>query len=235
MSSKNGTNVASAVTTFTTEDKYATAYADEIQGGLHIVESVTERNAIPPARRKVGMHCQIFDSVLQTAGKEYILINDSGQEATTDTDWAETTVNAAGISMTDKPKTSVEDRIVAAEAALSIKHYGFIIKESDIAVGPVNLELSPMAKSQITDIQLLVPIDTASTADISAQIERYNGMVWSIVDTITLAVSNTTKVINKTLAAPVTTETTDRIRVNLLSIDSAAKMVNVVVTMKTIE
>ena len=235
MSSKNGTNVASAVTTFTTEDKYATAYADEIQGGLHIVESITERNAIPPARRKVGMHCQIFDSILQTAGKEYILINDSGQEATTDTDWAESAPNAARISMTDDPKTNVEDRIVSVEAASALKHYEFIIKDSDIAVGPVNLELSPVTKSKITDIQVLIPIGTLSTTDISVQIERHNGIAWSIVDSVTLAVSNTTKVINKTLATPLAVETSDRIRVNFLAIDSAAKMVNVVVTMKTIE
>lgn len=50
-----GTNVASGVVPFTTEDQYATHYSKYGNGGWREVATIEERDLIPAARRSVGM------------------------------------------------------------------------------------------------------------------------------------------------------------------------------------
>lgn len=55
MSKILGTNVASAVVPFTTDDRYPTHFSKYGNGGWKEVESITERDLIPKERRSVGM------------------------------------------------------------------------------------------------------------------------------------------------------------------------------------
>ena len=55
MADINGTNVASKIVPYTTADEYATHDEQYGVGGYRTVDSVSEMNAIPAARRKEGM------------------------------------------------------------------------------------------------------------------------------------------------------------------------------------
>lgn len=75
MSNISGTNLAAGIAPFTTEDSYATHYAEYGKGGWHSVSTTTERDAIPSQRREEGM------AVYVTSEKNlYILRNGSWEK-----------------------------------------------------------------------------------------------------------------------------------------------------------
>ena len=55
MSNINGTNLASGITPFTTDDTYATHYEDYGKGGYRTVNTIADKEAISTSRQKVGM------------------------------------------------------------------------------------------------------------------------------------------------------------------------------------
>jgi len=59
MANNVGTLVIAPIRPQAEEDEFASAYANEIKGGLHTVEDLTSRNAIPSERREVGMLCSV--------------------------------------------------------------------------------------------------------------------------------------------------------------------------------
>ena len=225
MASKKGTNVASPVTTFTDGDTYATAFADEIQGGFHTAGTTTDRNAIPLARRKVGMHCQVI------GGKVYRLINEPGTVATADTDWEEVIPAASDIKTTDG--ATVEAKLNGLETDVSEKQIVFVIAHADVIVGESALEQTIPFKGNITSLVANVPFATQLNKDVSLQIEQYNGSTWSIVGTITIPVGSASKYATKGLATPVAVNLLDRLRVNILSIQDGVESVNILVGIKT--
>lgn len=75
MANINGTNVASRIVPFTTDDTYATHDETYGVGGYRTVASVTEMNNIPSARRKEGMLVNV------TGDKIYKLVNGSFVDA----------------------------------------------------------------------------------------------------------------------------------------------------------
>ena len=225
MASKKGTNVASPVTTFTDSDTYATAFADEIQGGLHTATTVANRNAIPAARRKVGMHCQVV------GGKVYRLINEPGTVTTADTDWEEVVPAAADVKTHDG--TTVEAKLSLLADEVADKQIVFAITHGDVIVGESTLEQTIPFKGNITSIIANVPFGTQLKKDVSFQIEQYNGSNWSIVDTITIPVGSASKYATKALATPVAVNLLDRLRVNILSIQDGVESVNILVGIKT--
>lgn len=66
-----GTNVAAPVVPFSTTDVHPSHEAAYGKGGYRSVANVTERNAIPTARREVGMLCYV-----QADGVIYQLASD---------------------------------------------------------------------------------------------------------------------------------------------------------------
>ena len=72
MTDIKGTNIASAITPFTTDDSYPTHYAKYGCGGWREVDTIAERDAIPEKRRSVGMVVAV-----QEDGKNYQLQADS--------------------------------------------------------------------------------------------------------------------------------------------------------------
>lgn len=61
MSEIKGTNVASPIVPFTTEDNYPTHYALYGKGGLRTVSTIDERNSIPVQRLELGMFVYVID------------------------------------------------------------------------------------------------------------------------------------------------------------------------------
>lgn len=75
MANISGTNLAAGIAPFTTEDSYATHYAEYGKGGWHSVSTTDERDAIPAQRREEGM------AVYVTSEKNlYILRNGSWEK-----------------------------------------------------------------------------------------------------------------------------------------------------------
>ena len=225
MASKKGTNVASPVTTFTDGDIYATAFADEIQGGLHTEATTVARNAIPLPRRKLGMHCQVI------GGKVYRLINEPGTATTADTDWEEVVPSAVDIKTKDG--TTVEAKLSLLSDEVADKQIVFAITHADVVVGENALEQTIPFKGTINTLVANVPFGTTLTKDATFQIEQYNGSTWSIVDTITIPVGSASKYATKALATPVAVNLLDRLRVNILSIQDGVESVNILVGIKT--
>ena len=63
-----GTNVASGIVPFTTEDEFPTHYSEYGKGGWREVTTIAERDSITTARRKLGMAVYV-----QETDKIYIL------------------------------------------------------------------------------------------------------------------------------------------------------------------
>jgi hypothetical protein len=54
-----GTIIAAKVTTGNTDNTFAIANLNEAQGGMHLVDNATERDAITTDRRAIGMTCWV--------------------------------------------------------------------------------------------------------------------------------------------------------------------------------
>jgi hypothetical protein len=110
MSNLAGTNVAAMVVPFTTEDEYATGYANYIKGGRHSVATLADRNKITKDRREQGMNCYVVET-----DKTYELKNNPDTQTTSDSDWKE----ASG---KDKTYVFVNDRVVEGVGKLEFFH-----------------------------------------------------------------------------------------------------------------
>lgn len=62
MTNIKGTNVASGIVPFTTEDNFPTHYSKYGKGGWREVNTIAERDDIPEARRSVGMIVYVVDN-----------------------------------------------------------------------------------------------------------------------------------------------------------------------------
>jgi hypothetical protein len=86
MSANSGTLVIAAIRPSDSEDDFATAVANEIQGGIHSVANETARDAITSDRRVEGMLCYVIAD-----DKTYQL-----QGGIENTDWVEYSVDLSG-------------------------------------------------------------------------------------------------------------------------------------------
>lgn len=68
MSKIPGTNVASGIVPFTTEDEFPTHYSEYGKGGWRETATIAERNAITTGRRKIGMAVYVSET-----NKVYVL------------------------------------------------------------------------------------------------------------------------------------------------------------------
>ena len=60
MANIKGVNVPSTVVPFTTDDTYPIVFDEHIKGGFRSVRTLAERDAIPQARRSVGMFVYVI-------------------------------------------------------------------------------------------------------------------------------------------------------------------------------
>ena len=75
MSKIPGTNVASGIVPFTTEDEFPTHYSEYGKGGWREVQTIAERDSITTARRKIGMAVYVCET-----DKVYVLKNGLSNE-----------------------------------------------------------------------------------------------------------------------------------------------------------
>lgn len=85
MSNLSGTNLSAPIVPFTTDDNYATHYAEYGKGGWHSVATIADRDTIPSQRKETGM--VVF---VQSENTPYRL--------TADGDWIELTMDVAKIT-----------------------------------------------------------------------------------------------------------------------------------------
>ena len=82
-----GTNVAAVIAPFTTDDTYATHDAKYGKGGYRTVETITDRDNIPEARRTIGMLVYVVSD-----DKIYKLLKNNNNEWY----WEELTTGGSG-------------------------------------------------------------------------------------------------------------------------------------------
>lgn len=75
-----GTNVASPIRPFTVDDRFPTAVANEIKGGLHSYTDIEDLYSIPKQRRQLFMAATVGSDI-------YILIKNPDTEETTRSCW----------------------------------------------------------------------------------------------------------------------------------------------------
>ena len=82
-----GTNVAAVIAPFTTDDTYATHDAEYGKGGYRTVDTITDRDNIPEARRTIGMLVYVVSD-----DKIYKLLKNNNDEWY----WEELTTGGSG-------------------------------------------------------------------------------------------------------------------------------------------
>lgn len=127
--SKNikGTNVASGIVPFTTDDKYPTHYAQYGKGGYRTVNNITERDDIPSERLEEGMLVYVINDADNIHTYQYIK-----DKTTNKLSWQRASFSAQGIPVYDQ-KTLDDLGDAAAD------NYIFIPSESELEGGvPAN-------------------------------------------------------------------------------------------------
>lgn len=85
MAKRNGQVVLNTLVTPDTRATFPVVDGNDIGGGRHIVQSLTDRNAIPAKHRKTGMLCYV-----ETEDKDYKLLPGAATTGnTSDSDWTE--------------------------------------------------------------------------------------------------------------------------------------------------
>jgi hypothetical protein len=204
---KSGTNVAAPITTFTDADTYATAYANEIQGGRHSVDTLVNRNAIPKARRKEGMVCYV-----KATNLPYKLKNNPTTDTTQDSDWEKDIPSANDIEFADGD--TLAEKVSDLEAVAADRYAQFTLLPVNVGISEIEHMMRFNAK--VVSIAANVPMETALTKDIVINLEKYTG-IWSTVDSVTIISSDPAKSGIKNLTTPQDIITGDRLRLNIVS------------------
>ena len=84
MAKNVGFRVPMPVVTQDQRDRYPVTDGNDVRGGLHTVEKVSDMLSIPFLRRKLGMLCYITST-----GKTYRLVTHSNADITIITNWKE--------------------------------------------------------------------------------------------------------------------------------------------------
>lgn len=113
MTELHGTNVAAGVIPFTDADVYPTHFSVYGKGGWHEVSTISERDAIPTARRAVGMAVSVLEN-----GKVYILKEDGWEEIPIVANLADVAFSGNYQDLTNTPdvytKTEIDNKLTSA-------------------------------------------------------------------------------------------------------------------------
>lgn len=224
MGANSGTNVAAAITTFTSDDKYPTAYANEIKGGRHSVGTLTDRNNIPKERRLVGMHCYVVSDECA-----YILINEPNTVSTTNTDWEKDIPSADDILTEDGTTLNNKLAEITSELATNIMYF---CTES-VVTGPQDLEELCPYNCAVTFLTATIPVGTTLTSNVNISLEVYRNSAWSVIDSVTILSTDTTRMGVKINSDDTKTISfRERMRINLVSAVGDIKSLSVQVGLK---
>jgi hypothetical protein len=118
MTALPGTNVAAPVRPFDSADTFPSAIAEEIKGGWHAVASTTERDAIPAARRTVGMAVRVVGGdIYEWTGSAWVVLPIEGPQGPQGDPGPTGAAGAAGADGASAYEIAVAGGFVGSEAA----------------------------------------------------------------------------------------------------------------------
>nr|DAE82500.1 MAG TPA: hypothetical protein [Caudoviricetes sp.] len=225
MANISGTNVAAPIRPFSTDDKFATAVANEIKGGLHCVDTKTTLHAIPASRRELGMLGYV------AADKRFyeLRTNPTG-DTTDDSDWVDPLTLGNVIGTDGK---TLDEKLAKVTGTTNTKHIIFNLQDAH-NMGTNNVELRSPFKAAVKSIDAAVPVGAVlDTNGIEFKVEKYN------TDTSNWDEVKTVKLDSTTVGNAKTEEVTGlsvakltRFRINIVTAMATVKNLEVIITLE---
>lgn len=149
MANLSGTNVAAAIMPFTTEDTYPTHVDLYGKGGFRVVATTAERDAIPAARRTVGMVVKVTAD-----GKEYELNADL-------TTWKQWAPSGAAIAIDTALSTTSTNPVQNKVITTSLNNYETTLNATEAkAEAANNTANAAIPKANIDTVLPSTPLDS---------------------------------------------------------------------------
>lgn len=227
MANISGTNVAAPVRPFSDEDKFPVAFANEIKGGAHTVDTVADMYAIPKDRRDKGMICSI-----KGTGKTYKLINNPDTNETTADDWAifGDIGSVSEMKLADG-KTTLAQKLANIDKVLNNKYAVFELDQAN-DVGPSDIEMVAPFTSTTALISASIPIKTNVTKNIQVAVEIYNEDTGSWDEIGVVNIPKNEHIGHLSLETPFEIPSGSRIRCNILKTLTSVETIEVMIYMK---
>jgi hypothetical protein len=214
-----GTTVISPIRPANTDDTYPTAYANELLGGYQTRNTKADRNSIPLARRTLGMKCMCLDDKIT-----YTLINNPTTATTQDSDWSSDNIVADNITLSNDDTTTIKQAITDTTTIASSKYIHFSLATNSIN-GNEDEFVCPFNAS-INSLSINIPISSILTSNVSANLEKYNGTSWVILETLSIPISSASKVATLSISPVIYLNSGDRIRINVTTIQNDITVLN---------
>lgn len=230
MANLNGTNVASTIRPFTTDDKFATAVANEIQGGLHNVDLIADMLAIPEQRRELGMLCSVKED-----GKVYKLITNPNADSTTNSDWEEFGSSADVTNIKVDSNTTLSMKLDQIDAALYNKFAIFELYPAyETGIAPVELTVPFKAEASFASLSVLSSV--VLTQNITVELQYFDTVssAWLPVSTLTVPKTTTTYTIVDTFSTAKTFNKDTKFRCDVKATQDDMTSVQITLAIKMI-
>lgn len=185
MAQNIGTLVTAAIRPNDSLDLIASAYANEIMGGLHRATASTDRDAIITARREWGMMCYVIneDKMYQLSYNNFsTLITDNGN-------WVEFTGGGGGGSVIHLDAYTIDGQGYTASGTNTIPSYSqdalYIVNFTSPNVGAsVSLDIDSLGQRVVkkTDGSSLTHISTGELTTNYQYLVTYNGTEFELLN-----------------------------------------------------
>jgi hypothetical protein len=185
MAQNIGTLVTAAIRPNDSLDLIASAYANEIMGGLHRATASTDRDAIITARREWGMMCYVIneDKMYQLSYNNFsTLITDNGN-------WVEFTGGGGGGSVIHLDAYTIDGQGYTASGTNTIPSYSqdalYIVNFTSANVGAsVSLDIDSLGQRVVkkTDGSSLTHISTGELTTNYQYLVTYNGVEFELLN-----------------------------------------------------
>jgi hypothetical protein len=185
MAQNIGTLVTAAIRPNDSLDLIASAYANEIMGGLHRATASTDRDAIITARREWGMMCYVINE-----DKMYQLsYNNSSTSLTDNSNWIEFTGGGGGGSVIHLDAYTIDGQGYTASGTNTIPSYSqdalYIVNFTSANVGAsVSLDIDSLGQRVVkkTDGSSLTHISTGELTTNYQYLVTYNGVEFELLN-----------------------------------------------------
>ena len=185
MAQNIGTLVTAAIRPNDSLDLIASAYANEIMGGLHRATASTDRDAIITARREWGMMCYVINE-----DKMYQLsYNNSSTSLTDNSNWIEFTGGGGGGSVIHLDAYTIDGQGYTASGTNTIPSYSqdalYIVNFTSANVGAsVSLDIDSLGQRVVkkTDGSSLTHISTGELTTNYQYLVTYNGTEFELLN-----------------------------------------------------
>jgi hypothetical protein len=185
MAQNIGTLVTAAIRPNDSLDLIASAYANEIMGGLHRATASTDRDAIITARREWGMMCYVINE-----DKMYQLsYNNSSTSLTDNSNWIEFTGGGGGGSVIHLDAYTIDGQGYTASGTNTIPSYSqdalYIVNFTSANVGAsVSLDIDSLGQRVIkkTDGSSLTNISSGELTTNYQYLVTYNGTEFELLN-----------------------------------------------------